>query len=253
MKKVFPIFFIVLITMFCSCGSDEPTKPLQLNSSDRQLLEQLSHDVITKLKIGIPSETMDSMLLSYGFTYEGDEYAYNLPSEDFDIYVQKGMDLPIKQQQFAEHLSKGNAIMHASFMYNDKKQVSHFLLRVGYSDSITDVRPILLMFSDSLYQKVKTLAPQDDSRGWEAGIRYTLPKTVPYDYEIYFADNDDEQHQRPAFIDRITNEAHFRSFEHHVICNTPAIQQYDFSINFALSDTMVMYNFPCSGFMVEYY
>ena len=76
MKKYLSILFFVLATMFCACehSVSEPTKPLQLDRSDRQLLQQLSQDIITKLEIGMPYETMDSILLSYGFTCVNGEY-----------------------------------------------------------------------------------------------------------------------------------------------------------------------------------
>ena len=256
MKKYLSILFFVLATMFCACERNisEPTKPLQLDSSDRQLLEQLSHDIITKLEIGMPYETMDSILLSYGFTYVKGEYTYNSPSEEFTLFCQgranPGIDLPTARQQFSELLNKGKVLMNVSFMYNDKKQVSQFLLRVNHSDSISiaDMRPIWLMFSDSLYQKVEALASQD-SRSWLARISYTGDL---YDNDaIDFADYYEEQYQRPAFIDRITHDPQFQSWEMQRISNTPVIQEYNFSISFALpADTTA--KFPCSGFMIDY-
>ena len=253
MKKYLSILFFVLATMFCACehSVSEPTKPLQLDRSDRQLLEQLSHDIITKLKIGMPYETMDSILLSYGFTYVKGEYTYNSPSEEFTLFCQgranPGIDLPTAQQQFSELLNKGKVLMNASFMYNDKKQVSQFLLRVSHSDSIADMRPIWLMFSDSLYQKVEALASQD-SRSWLARISYT--GDLNDNDAIDFADYYDEQYQRPAFIDRITHDTQFQSWEGQMIRNTPVFEEYNFYISFALPNTTA--KLPCSGFMIDY-
>ncbi len=256
MKKYLSILFFVLATMFCACERNitEPTKPLQLDSSDRQLLGQLSHDIITKLKIGMPYKTMDSILLSYGFTYVKGEYTYNSPSEEFTLFRQgranPGIDLPTAQQQFSELLNKGKVLMNVSFMYNDKKQVSKFLLRVSHSDSISiaDMRPIWLMFSDSLYQKVEALASQDSPSSWLARISYT--RDLNDNDAIDFADYYEEQYQRPAFIDRITHDPQFQSWEMKMIRNTPVIQEYNFSISFALPDTTA--KFPCSSFMLDY-
>ena len=255
MKKYLSILFFVLTTMFCACerNNTEPTKPLQLDRSDRQLLEQLSHDIITKLKIGMPYKTMDSMLLSYGFTYVNGEYIYNSPSEEFTLFCQgranPGIDLPTAQQQFSELLNKGKVLMNVSFMYNDKKKVSQFLLQVSHSDSISiaDMRPIWLMFSDSLYQKVEALASQD-SRSWLARISYT--GDLNDNDAIDFADYYDEQYQRPAFIDRITHDTQFQSWEGQMIRNTPVFEEYNFYIFFALPNTTA--KLPCSGFMIDY-
>ena len=256
MKKYLSILFFVLATMFCACerNNTEPTKPLQLDSSDRQLLEQLSHDIITKLKIGMPYKTMDSILLSYGFTYIKGEYTYNSPSEEFTLFchgiANPGIDLPTAQQQFSELLNKGKVLMHVSFTYNDKKRVNQFLLQVSHSDSISiaDMRPIWLMFSDSLYQKAEALASQG-SRFWVARISYT--RNLNDNDAIDFADDyEEEQHQRPAFIDRITHDSQFQSWEMQMIRNTPVIQEYNFSIGFALPDTTA--KLPCSGFMIDY-
>ena len=258
MKKYLSILFFVLATMFCACerNNTEPTKPLQLDSSDRQLLEQLSHDIITKLKIGMPYKTMDSMLLSYGFTYVKGEYTYNSPSEEFTLFCQgranPGIDLPTARQQFSELLNKGKVLMNVSFMYNDKKQVSQFLLFVRHSDSISlaDMRPIWLMFSDSLYQKVEALASKG-YRFWTARINYTSDLNNNND-AISFADYyEKEQYQRPAYIDRITHDTRFRSWEGQEIRDTPVIQVYNFNISFALPNTNA--KLPCSHFMLDYH